>query len=99
MAGYAQTPIISVERRPCLSEGTDRKGIFEWGVPPLLREPELFASLRRVTPALSRRTDNTYGEQLRFKSPLRQNRTLFRNPENKFRVGVPRVRDFALKRE
>ncbi len=53
-----------------LAKELRQKGYLEWGVPLLLREPE---SVRQFTArypgAIATDSDNTYGEQLRFKSP------------------------------
>ncbi len=93
--------LYPVERRPCLSEGTATKGISNGAFRCYYANQKCVRrSLRRVAGAIATDIDNTYGEQLRFKSPIRQNRTLFRNHRrNCSGYGVPRVRVCAEKNE
>lgn len=84
-----------------LAKELRQKGYLEWGVPLLLREPE---SVRQFTArypgAISTDSDNTYGEQLRFKSPSGKIELYSATLEELLPgYGVPRVRDFALKKE
>lgn len=84
-----------------LAKELRQKGYLEWGVPLLLREPE---SVRQFTArypgAIATDSDNTYGEQLRFKSPSGKIELYSATLEELLPgYGVPRVRDFALKKE
>lgn len=84
-----------------LAKELRQKGYLEWGVPLLLREPE---SVRQFTArypgAIATDSDNTYGEQLRFKSPSGKIELYSVTLEGLLPgYGVPRVRDFALKKE
>lgn len=84
-----------------LAKELRQKGYLEWGVPLLLREPE---SVRQFTArypgAIATDSDNTYGEQLRFKSPSGKIELYSATTEELLpSYGVPRVRDFALKKE
>ncbi|EBA3873929.1 thiosulfate reductase PhsA, partial [Salmonella enterica] len=84
-----------------LAKELRQKGYLEWGVPLLLREPE---SVRQFTArypgAIATDSDNTYGEQLRFKSPSGKIELYSSTLEELLPgYGVPRVRDFALKKE
>ncbi len=51
----------------------DRKGIFEWGVPLLLREPESVRQFTARYPGATRRTATTPMANSRFKRSGKRN--------------------------
>ncbi|GDP02495.1 thiosulfate reductase PhsA [Escherichia coli] len=84
-----------------LANGLREKGYLEWGIPLLLREAESVQQFTARYPnALPADSDNTYGEQLHFKSPSGKIELCSETLEELLPgYGVPRARDFALKRD
>lgn len=84
-----------------LVAGLREKGYLEWGVPLLLREAESVQQFTARYPnALPVDSDNTYGEQLRFKSPSGKIELYSETLEELLPgYGVPHARDFTLKRD
>ncbi|POT58484.1 thiosulfate reductase PhsA [Citrobacter amalonaticus] len=83
-----------------LSKALRDKGYLEWGVPLLLREPESVRQFAgRYPGAVAMDSDNTYGEQLRFKSPSGKIELYSETLEALLPgYGAPKARDFPLKK-
>lgn len=82
-----------------LSAELRQKGYREWGIPLLLREPEMVRQFTAQYPAaVAVDSDGTYGEQLRFKSPSGKIELYSEELETLLPgYGSPRARNFALK--